>query len=131
MTKPGYSINKALGKIGTFMCGRFSLVTNAEKLRHQFPGLVNWPGTVTRYNIAPDQSIWMLCQTPDHGLELVSCSWGLIPFWAKDVSTARSLINARSETLAEKAVFKEAYQKRRSLVVMSGYFEWQIVDGKK
>ena len=113
------------------MCGRFSLVTNAEKLLYQFPGLATWPAAVTRYNIAPTQSIWMLCQTPDHGLELISCAWGLIPFWETDIKTARPLFNARSETLSDKPVFKEAYQKRRGLVIMSGFFEWQTVDGKK
>lgn len=113
------------------MCGRFSLVTNAEKLKYQFPNLAACPDSITRYNIAPGQPVFLLCETPGQGSELVACSWGLIPFWVTEMKSAHPITNARSETLMDKPVFREAYQTRRGLVIMSGFYEWQTRDGKK
>ena len=50
--------------------------------------------------------------------------WGLIPTWAKDAKIAHTLINARSETIAEKPSFRTAFKKRRCLVLADGYYEW-------
>ena len=41
--------------------------------------------------------------------------WGLIPFWAKDPSISNRMIDARAETLADKPVFRQAFQKRMTL----------------
>jgi len=57
--------------------------------------------------------------------------WGLIPFWAKDPSIGNRMINARSETLAEKNSFKNAYRRRRCLVLADGFFEWANIAGQK
>ncbi len=51
--------------------------------------------------------------------------WGLIPSWAKDPGIGNKLINARSETVSEKPAFREAYKRRRCLVIADGFFEWQ------
>ena len=51
--------------------------------------------------------------------------WGLIPFWAKDPKIGARMINARSETVAEKPAFRNALKKRRCLVLADGYYEWQ------
>ena len=57
--------------------------------------------------------------------------WGLIPSWAKDPKIGNRMINARSETLAEKPSFRNAYKRRRCLVLADGYYEWQKIPGEK
>ena len=51
--------------------------------------------------------------------------WGLIPFWAKDPSIGNRMINARAETVAEKPSFRNAFTRRRCLIVADGFFEWR------
>lgn len=77
-----------------------------------------------RYNIAPTAEILAVRQT-DSGREISRFHWGLIPMWAKDRNFSTQTFNARSETLSEKASFKEAYKKRRCLIPVDGFYEWQ------
>jgi putative SOS response-associated peptidase YedK len=56
--------------------------------------------------------------------ELLTARWGLIPSWAKDPSIGSRMINARSETVADKPAFKKAFAARRALVPADGYYEW-------
>ncbi|WP_425487808.1 SOS response-associated peptidase [Natronomonas salina] len=51
--------------------------------------------------------------------------WGLLPHWAEDPQESSRPINARSETAAEKPMFRDAFEKRRCLVLSSGFYEWQ------
>ena len=57
--------------------------------------------------------------------------WGLVPKWAKERAIGNRMINARSETLAEKPSFREAFKKRRCLVLADGWYEWQVAAGGK
>ena len=61
--------------------------------------------------------------------------WGLIPEWVKDKATAENIrnntLNAKSETIFEKASFKYSIRKKRCLILCSGFFEWQKIKGKK
>ncbi len=77
-----------------------------------------------RYNIAPTAEILAMRQT-ETGRELSYFHWGLIPMWARDRNFSTQTFNARSETLSEKASFKEAYKKRRCLIPVDGFYEWQ------
>ena len=57
---------------------------------------------------------------------------GLIPSWAEDPKIGYSTINARAETVATKPAFREAFRKRRCLVVADGFYEWEKAgDGKQ
>jgi putative SOS response-associated peptidase YedK len=56
---------------------------------------------------------------------------GFNPFsWSKDQASGNSLINARSETVAEKPSFRSAFCHRRCIIPASGFFEWQKTEGK-
>jgi putative SOS response-associated peptidase YedK len=57
-----------------------------------------------RHNIAPTQEHPIIVQRGD-GLEAWPMRWGLVPYWAKDQAIGNKMINARSETLAERPAF--------------------------
>jgi putative SOS response-associated peptidase YedK len=113
----------------TRMCGRF--------VRHSSLELVEKTFTVDRpafevthsYNIAPTQAVLAVVRNGRAGL--VQLNWGLVPFFAKDVSGAARMINARSETLATKPSFRNAFRKRRCLIVADGFYEWSGPKGQK
>jgi putative SOS response-associated peptidase YedK len=62
---------------------------------------------------------------------LLLLHWGLIPSWAEDATIGNRMINARAETVASKPAFRQAFQRRRCLVLADGFFEWQKRDGGK
>lgn len=107
------------------MCGRYTLIANAEAIRLLFElPAFDERLVVPRYNIAPTQPIAVVRQGPK-GRELVPVRWGLIPWWAKDPKALPLMINARAEQVAEKPAFRDAFKYRRCLVPASGFYEWQ------
>jgi putative SOS response-associated peptidase YedK len=105
------------------MCGRFTLRAPAERVQREFQ-LEEVPSMEARYNIAPTQSV-LAVRRASAELEAVMLKWGLIPSWAKDASIGAKLINARSETVAEKPSFREAFLRRPCLIPADGFYEWQ------
>jgi putative SOS response-associated peptidase YedK len=90
------------------------------------------PPLEPRYNIAPTQPVAAVRFDSEAGeRELEMLRWGLIPFWAKDPAIGNRMINARSETVAEKPAFRAAFRKRRCLVPADGFYEWQKVGAGK
>ena len=57
--------------------------------------------------------------------------WGLIPSWAKEAAVGNKLANARGETVAEKPSFKHAFNSRRCIIPVSGFYEWKTEKGVK
>jgi putative SOS response-associated peptidase YedK len=111
------------------MCGRFTLAIPQEQLQLAFPWL-SFPSDLSpRYNIAPTQPIAVVPGSEKPTVRLFR--WGLIPFWAKDPKIGSRMINARSETLSEKSSFRDAYRRRRCLVLADGFFEWQKTPGQR
>jgi putative SOS response-associated peptidase YedK len=105
------------------MCGRYTITVNPEDVKQEL-GLASMPdGYQARYNIAPTQPVAVVADPTGRNAEMMR--WGLIPFWAKDIEIGSRLINARSETIAEKPAFKYAFNKRRCLVLADGFYEWQ------
>jgi putative SOS response-associated peptidase YedK len=88
------------------------------------------PLFVPRYNIAPTQDILVVrAQAKTAEREAAILRWGLIPVWAKRPQDGPPLINARSETVAEKSTFRHALRRRRCLIPADGFFEWQQTPG--
>ncbi|MDD5581285.1 MAG: SOS response-associated peptidase [Methylobacter sp.] len=112
------------------MCGRFNLMASEPTIRQHF-NVSGLPPYQPRYNIAPGQDILTIRQDEDGGIEAVNRLWGLIPSWSKDRKMARTLINARAETVADKPSFRSAYQKRRCLIASTGWYEWQATETGK
>lgn len=106
------------------MCGRFALALPPKSIAEHFQ-LDSIEGIETRYNIAPTQNAVTVDAAPGGEGRIVNVRrWGLIPGWAKDAKIGARLINARSETAAEKASFRTPLKKRRCLVPASGFYEW-------
>ncbi len=57
--------------------------------------------------------------------------WGFVPHWYKTPTDGPLLINARSETIAEKPAFRAAVRTRRCLIAATGFYEWERVEPKK
>ena len=107
------------------MCGRFTNRLSWQAL-HELMGLTGAPLNLRpRYNVAPGQDIAVMRSGTGSGRNLAMLRWGLIPAWTRDPAIAWKLINARSETAAEKPSFRAAFRHRRCLVPADGFYEWQ------
>jgi putative SOS response-associated peptidase YedK len=105
------------------MCGRFAFYSPHEAVIRLF-GVAAAPEIEPRWNIAPTQFIATV-REPCGPRELAMLCWGLVPSWAKEKSIGARMINARSETLTEKPSFRNAFRRRRCLILADGYYEWQ------
>ena len=113
------------------MCGRYELHTQPAALALAFG--VPFPSTQrARYNIAPMQEVPIVRRAASGERELAHVRWGLVPRWAKDPAIGSKMINARSETAAEKPSFRTAFKHHRCLLPADGFYEWmQTADGAK
>lgn len=113
------------------MCGRYTLAAPVNELVEQFD-IDEYPSSITTsYNIAPTQEVAAVI-AEDEKRKLEMLRWGLVPAWADDPSIGNRMINARSETVAEKPSFRKAFKDRRCLVLSDGFYEWRRTpDGKQ
>ena len=56
---------------------------------------------------------------------------GFDPPWADGPGIGARMINARSETVAEKPSFRCAFKERRCLIPADGFYEWQKTSNGK
>ena len=98
------------------MCGRFVGFRSLRELQESFPIDKAACEVTANYNVAPSQEILAIIKHEGENW-LDKFHWGLVPFWAKDISIGNRMINARSETVAEKPSFRNAFKKRRCLIV--------------
>lgn len=113
------------------MCGRYTLRTKPEKVAQEFD-LPEVPVLHPRFNIAPTQPVAVVRFDPKEGLRRLDLlRWGLVPFWADDPAIGNKMINARSDTAAQKPAFRHALESKRCLVIADGFYEWQKREGGK
>lgn len=114
------------------MCGRLVIDLSPEMITEIYGIIKKIDRELNpRYNVVPSQTIPIVREDVEGNRELTFVRWGLIPSWAKDISIGNSLINARSETAAEKPSFRSAFKRRRCVIPSGGFYEWQRQDGKR
>ena len=105
------------------MCGRFSLTADLGELARRFEFDGNLLDLEPNYNVAPTQNVLTVIGGENRRGGFIR--WGLIPHWAKTASIGSRMINARAETVAQRPAFRDAFRRRRCLVLADGFYEWQ------
>lgn len=113
------------------MCGRFTLTASIGQIidRFDIQAFLDEENFAPSYNIAPSQMVLAVINDGKAN-RMGYLKWGLIPPWAKDLSIGNRLINARAETLAEKPSFKNAFRKKRCLIIADSFYEWRRHEDK-
>ena len=113
------------------MCGRYVSTSTPEQLAEYFSvDEVRTDSLGERYNVAPTLDVYSIIEREGHR-RLGTLRWGLVPFWADDPKKAPSPINARVETIHEKRMFRDAFEKRRCILPADGFYEWQEREDRK
>ncbi len=107
------------------MCGRFVASSPPDQIAAYFGAEAPGVDLPANYNVAPTNDVFAVVEGPDGVARVQTFHWGLVPSWAKEAKIGQKMINARSETLAEKPAFKSAFRKYRCIIPMDGFYEWQ------
>jgi putative SOS response-associated peptidase YedK len=110
------------------MCGRARLSSDVSEIKLVFSippeqPTLNFPPT---WNLAPTDPLPIVRYNPKtqaRSLDLMR--WGLVPYWAKDLKIGYSTINAKAEGIEDRPAFREAFRRRRCLVPLDNFYEWQ------
>jgi putative SOS response-associated peptidase YedK len=113
------------------MCGRMAITLPHDAMAQLFAArpdndLPQGPN----YNVCPTMPIAVATSDEGHR-RLRAMRWGFIPRWYKSPTDGPLLINARSETIAEKPAFREACRERRCLIAADGFYEWKREAGQQ
>jgi putative SOS response-associated peptidase YedK len=114
------------------MCGRFAITIPSDAMSQLFDAqpFNNLP-EVPNFNVCPTNFIHVITYN-GLGRNLESLRWGFVPNWYPKINAGPLLINARSETVAQKPAFANASRKRRCLIPCSGFYEWsEDLEGNK
>lgn len=113
------------------MCGRYTHLYTWKQLHRLMELTTPLVDLPMRYNVAPTQRAPVVRQSRANARTLDMLRWGLVPSWAKDLAVGSSMINARGETIASKPAFRAAFKRRRCIVPISGFYEWQKLGGTR
>jgi len=113
------------------MCGRYTLAgTNPSQLRTRWP-IGERLEVRRRFNVAPGDDVLAVVRRAGGGHdgsaepEGALLRWGLVPYWASDPKELGvKTINARAETVAERPAYRDAFERRRCLILADGFYEW-------
>jgi Uncharacterized conserved protein len=112
------------------MCGRFIIFSEAQEKE-----IMDIVEEVNRkYGddaMKSDAEIFPTDTTPvimsnNGSKEINLLKWGFLNYKGGPV-----IINARSETLMERPMFREPFRNRRCLIPATAFYEWKKVEGKK
>jgi len=108
------------------MCGRFSSTSQLQFLLEQFRAEPHGvEGHQPSWNVAPASDILVVTASSDGARQLRALRWGLVPRWAKDPSGANRMINLRAETVKEKKGWRSSLARKRCIIPVDGFYEWQ------
>lgn len=113
------------------MCGR---VVSTSTVDH----LVDWlavdevvvPELPPSWNVAPGRDLYAVARTRSGGRRLGLMRWGLVPSWSSDPAAGPRPINARVESLLDRPAFADALVRRRCLIPVDGFYEWERLAGR-
>jgi putative SOS response-associated peptidase YedK len=112
------------------MCGRYTL-TSPEDIAARFGlGALAETRIEPRFNVAPSQGVPVIVGR-ENGPALTTMRWGFQPAWMKSSGQRPPPINARSESLLERPMFRGAVAHGRCLIPADGFYEWMVVPGRK
>jgi putative SOS response-associated peptidase YedK len=112
------------------MCGRFVSATPPDQIAAYFGTEAPEALLEASYNVAPTNDVYAVLEDGSTR-HLDAFHWGLVPHWAKDPKIGSKMINARAETVAERSAYKQALLKRRCIIPVTGFYEWQKRPGQK
>jgi putative SOS response-associated peptidase YedK len=109
------------------MCGRFTLAKKSAEVAARFHIVIPEDSRVTTYNAAPSQVLPVITSRDPGRLSLAR--WGLPAPWKKE--SQQLVINARTETLQQKKLFRPLLEQGRCLVPADGFYEWDKQGSKR
>ena len=114
------------------MCGRFVQASAPTLLVEHFDvdEVLSGVTIEPHYNVAPRMDVSVV-RDRDQVRSLSQLRWGLVPPWADSPAIGDRMINARAESVDETAAFKGAFERRRCLIPVDGFYEWQAGSAKK
>jgi putative SOS response-associated peptidase YedK len=112
------------------MCGRFSQERPASELAEIFAAEPLAEELGPRWNVAPTDEAYVVVQREDRRA-VVAYRWGLIPHWALSAKVGSRMFNARSESLGRSPAFADALRRKRCLVPVDGFYEWQRIGSRR
>jgi putative SOS response-associated peptidase YedK len=108
------------------MCGRFTSTTQPSLLAERFRAEpVGVESHQPSWNVAPASDILVIFASEDGARRLQALHWGLVPKWAKEASSRNQLVNLRAETVREKKTWHRNLARRRCIIPIDGFYEWQ------
>lgn len=115
------------------MCGRFTITLSKDDFirylsKYKQLEIKIDDITLPNYNVAPTENIAAMIKYKD-SYRVGPLTWGFIPFFAKD--NKKIIINARSETILEKTLFKDSVLHKRCVIFADSFYEWKNINGKK
>ncbi|NQX57451.1 SOS response-associated peptidase [Paenibacillus qinlingensis] len=107
------------------MCGRYTITVTLEELMLRYDMYDTFmPRYSPKYNVAPGQQVMAIVHDGQRN-KLGELRWGLIPEWAKDEKVGYQMLNARSETLADKPAFRKPFERKRCLIPADSFYDWK------
>ena len=116
------------------MCGRYFRKSDKQQIAERFhAGTVFEDPLAADYNIAPTTFQPIIRLSRDSGeREMALLRWGLVPFFATSLKEFKGMttFNARAESVATSATWREPFKRRRCLIPADGFYEWAEKTGE-